>query len=137
MLAAVYHGPHDLRAIAERVHRRTAELAAGLRKLGVEVLTDAFFDTLRVRLRARDVMIAVEKPQGLSALNMLPGVIAAIQPVSENTLDIRLDCNGHAVVARITRLSTERLKLAPGQPVFAVIKTASVEPAGAVPTVRQ
>ena len=47
---AVYHGPHGLRAIAERVHRRTAELAAGLRKLGVEVLTDAFFDTLRVRV---------------------------------------------------------------------------------------
>ena len=50
---AVHHGPHGLRAIAERVHRRTAELAAGLRGLGVEVLTDSFFDTLRVRVPAR------------------------------------------------------------------------------------
>ncbi|KUP96287.1 aminomethyl-transferring glycine dehydrogenase [Thermobifida cellulosilytica] len=50
---AVHHGPEGLRAIAERVHRRTAELAAGLRALGVQVLTETFFDTLRVRVPAR------------------------------------------------------------------------------------
>ena len=90
---------------------------------------------MRVRLRARDVMIATERPRGLSALNVLPGVIAALEPVSDNTVDVLLDCGGQAVVARITRLSTERLLLAPGQPVFAVIKTASVEAAGAAPVV--
>ena len=34
---AVYHGPDGLRAIAERVHRLTAILAAGLREGGVDV----------------------------------------------------------------------------------------------------
>ncbi|WP_017539152.1 aminomethyl-transferring glycine dehydrogenase [Nocardiopsis halophila] len=47
---AVYHGPHGLRAIAERVHRQAGRLSAGLRERGFEVLHDSFFDTLRVRV---------------------------------------------------------------------------------------
>jgi glycine cleavage system P protein (glycine dehydrogenase) len=45
---AVYHGPEGLTAIARRVHRRTAVLAAGLRKLGFAPQSEAFFDTLSV-----------------------------------------------------------------------------------------
>jgi len=46
---AVYHGPDGLRQIAERVHRQATALANALRSLGCEVLTDSFFDTIRVR----------------------------------------------------------------------------------------
>ncbi len=45
---AVYHGPEGLAAIAHTVHRRTATLAAGLRKLGFVPQADAFFDTIGV-----------------------------------------------------------------------------------------
>ncbi|MEH6358012.1 MAG: aminomethyl-transferring glycine dehydrogenase [Pseudomonadales bacterium] len=45
---AVYHGPAGLRAIAERVHRSTVLLAAGLRRLGYSVGEAAFFDTLLI-----------------------------------------------------------------------------------------
>jgi glycine dehydrogenase len=45
---AVYHGPRGLRAIAEGVHGHAAALALGLRKLGVRVARDRFFDTVRV-----------------------------------------------------------------------------------------
>jgi len=45
---AVWHGPDGLTEIAEAVHRRTATLAAGLRRLGFEVLTSHFFDTITV-----------------------------------------------------------------------------------------
>ncbi len=47
---AVYHGPDGLRRIAERVHGLAVVLAAGLRELGFEVATEAYFDTIRVRL---------------------------------------------------------------------------------------
>ena len=47
---AVYHGPEGLRAIAERIHRQTTVLAAMLRAAGVEVVHDAFFDTVLVRV---------------------------------------------------------------------------------------
>ncbi|MDD9983325.1 MAG: aminomethyl-transferring glycine dehydrogenase, partial [Gammaproteobacteria bacterium] len=46
---AVYHGPDRLRAIAERVHRLTKALAGGLAAAGVEVVTEAYFDTVTVR----------------------------------------------------------------------------------------
>ena len=46
---AVYHGPQGLRAIAERVRELAATLAAGLGLLGHELMTDVFFDTIRVR----------------------------------------------------------------------------------------
>ena len=46
---AVYHGPRGLRAIAERVHRLTSQLADGLRALGFKIAHDNFFDTIRCR----------------------------------------------------------------------------------------
>src|SRR5450755_2961928 len=45
---AVYHGPEGLTQIARNVHRRTAVLAAGLRKLGFALRSEAFFDTVTV-----------------------------------------------------------------------------------------
>src|SRR5579863_1472938 len=45
---AVYHGPEGLSHIARSVHRRTAVLAAGLRKLGFAPRSEAFFDTVTV-----------------------------------------------------------------------------------------
>ncbi len=54
----VYHGPEGLRTIAERVHRLTAILAAGLREGGVEVVNDRFFDTLTVRAPGRAAEVA-------------------------------------------------------------------------------
>jgi glycine dehydrogenase len=56
---AVYHGPEGLSAIARNVHRRTSVLAAGLRKLGFALSSDAFFDTLTVEVGARrDAILA-------------------------------------------------------------------------------
>ena len=45
---AVYHGPQGLKRIAQRVHRLTATLAAGLKTLGHAPLNATFFDTLTV-----------------------------------------------------------------------------------------
>ncbi|MEX2615441.1 MAG: aminomethyl-transferring glycine dehydrogenase [Alphaproteobacteria bacterium] len=47
---AVYHGPDRLRTIAERVHRMTCIVAAGLKRLDAEIGAAAWFDTLCVHL---------------------------------------------------------------------------------------
>jgi molybdate transport system ATP-binding protein len=78
---------------------------------------------LRVRIRARDVMIALSPPEGLSALNVLPGTVVELGQGEGPILDLRLDCAGEALIARLTRRSIERLGLAPGKPVYAVIKS--------------
>src|SRR6202046_471349 len=49
---AVYHGPEGLTHIARAVHRRAAVLAAGLRKLGFVLGSEAFFDTVTVNVGA-------------------------------------------------------------------------------------
>ncbi|HIG73036.1 MAG TPA: aminomethyl-transferring glycine dehydrogenase [Bacteroidetes bacterium] len=46
---AVYHGPEGLTAIARHTHRATAALAEAIGAAGHEVLTERFFDTIRVR----------------------------------------------------------------------------------------
>ncbi|MFZ1286288.1 MAG: glycine dehydrogenase (aminomethyl-transferring), partial [Candidatus Phosphoribacter sp.] len=55
---AVWHGPDGLAAIARRVHGHALSLAAGLRAGGLEVLTDAPFDTVTVRVPGRAASIA-------------------------------------------------------------------------------
>lgn len=55
---AVYHGPDGLADIARRTHRYAAALAAGLRAGGVELLHDAFFDTVTARVPGRAAEIA-------------------------------------------------------------------------------
>lgn len=54
---AVYHGPHGLRAIAERVHRLTGQLADGLRALGLKIAHENFFDTIRVEAESSAVIL--------------------------------------------------------------------------------
>ncbi|PYL41990.1 MAG: glycine dehydrogenase (aminomethyl-transferring) [Verrucomicrobia bacterium] len=54
---AVYHGPKGLRAIAERVHRLTSQLADGLRALGCTISHDNFFDTVHVEVESSEVLL--------------------------------------------------------------------------------
>jgi molybdate transport system ATP-binding protein len=78
---------------------------------------------LRVRIRARDVMIALAPPEKLSALNVLPGKVVEIGASDGPIVQLRLDCAGEALVARLTRRSVETLGLVTGLPVYAVIKS--------------
>ena len=49
---AVWHGREGLSRIAERVHRLTSIMVAGLSDAGVEVLNKSWFDTLQVRVKS-------------------------------------------------------------------------------------
>ena len=81
----------------------------------------------RLRIPARDVMVATVRPEGLSALNILEGTVETIEPDGEGMASLRIACGGDHVRARITAFSVERLGLAPGLPVHAVIKTVALE----------
>ncbi|MBI5800074.1 MAG: aminomethyl-transferring glycine dehydrogenase, partial [Verrucomicrobia bacterium] len=61
---AVYHGPAGLTAIAQRVHRHTRVLAAGVAKLGHSVLNTTYFDTLAIQLKgytSKEIVAIAEK----------------------------------------------------------------------------
>jgi len=82
---------------------------------------------LRVRIRARDVILALKPPEALSALNLLSGKIAEISPLNGPIVDTRIDLNGEMLLARVTRFTLDRLGLVPGQVVYAIIKTVAID----------
>ena len=55
---AVYHGPQGLQTIASRVHRLTLIMAEGLKRLGFEIVTEVFFDTVTVHVPGQARRIA-------------------------------------------------------------------------------
>ncbi len=57
---AIYHGPDGLKRIAGRVHRLTSILADGLLRLGYDVTTDRFFDTITVAAPGQAARIAAK-----------------------------------------------------------------------------
>jgi molybdate transport system ATP-binding protein len=100
--------------------------AAG--ELEVPLLRAPVGAAMRTYIRARDVTLARRVPEEISALNVLAGRIAEIAPAAGGTqADVRLDCNGVALTARLTSKSVQRLALAPGQLVHAIIKSVSFE----------
>jgi glycine dehydrogenase len=60
---AVYHGPQGLKNIASKIHGLTKLTKAGLEKMGVEVQTKIYFDTLTVKADAAKVKAAAEKQE--------------------------------------------------------------------------
>ncbi len=84
---------------------------------------------LRVRIVASDVMLSLKPLDGISALNVLPGRVSAIGAPHRDggALEVRLDCNGVGLLARLTVKSAEQLRLKPGSPVYAVIKSVSID----------
>ena len=75
----------------------------------------------RLHIRARDVMLSLSPPTGISALNVLAGRVAAIEPAGL-CAHVSIDCGGTLLAALITRKSLEALRLQPGTPCHAVIK---------------
>lgn len=84
-------------------------------------------DRLRIRVRARDVMIALTRPEGISALNILPATVVAVEPGGAENVELRVACGGVELRARVTRRSRDALGLAPGRACFAVLKSVAVD----------
>ncbi|MBN1771322.1 MAG: molybdopterin-binding protein [Deltaproteobacteria bacterium] len=62
----------------------------------------------------------------ISARNMLQGKVKAVTPGAVNTEVIVELPGGTVITSMITRTSAEQLGLAPGKPVYAVIKASNV-----------
>lgn len=82
--------------------------------------------TLRVRIAAQDVILSRGRPEGLSALNILPGIVTAVRMGDGPGVMVQLSVGGEALLARVTRRSAEALGMVEGVAVFAVVKTVSV-----------
>lgn len=84
-------------------------------------------ETVRLRLHARDIAVATERPASLSIQNVIEARIAGLRRVGAAQTDVSLvvgpDENALVLTARITNRAAQQLRLAPGRPVWALVKS--------------
>ncbi len=81
---------------------------------------------VRVRIMAHDVILSRDRPEGLSAQNILEGRITRIAPGQGPGVVVHVAVGGHEILARITRRAADQLELRPGDTVHAILKSMSV-----------
>lgn len=82
----------------------------------------------RLRVRARDVMLATQHPSGISARNILSGIVREIVEEPHTAYAETLVSIGEASLrARITRKTVAELGLAPGTPIYAIVKAVTFD----------
>jgi len=83
---------------------------------------------VRVRVPAREVILAVRAPEGVSVHNILTGTISVIQPdESAGHAVVQVSIGSILLLAEVTHDAVERLGLAVGRPVYALVKSVSIE----------
>jgi molybdate transport system ATP-binding protein len=111
----VEHRPDDgLMRVALAGSESELEVPLGTAKVG---------DTVQVAIRAGDILLATELPFGLSARNILPGTIAALE-TRGTVVSVQVNA-GAKFVVHVTPGAARSLELAAGSVVWLVIKTHS------------
>ena len=96
--------------------------ALWLRDSGVEV-----GKRVRLRVLARDVSLATQQPTATSIQNVLPCVVESVAADAHpSQVLVRLVCGGSVLLARITARAADALALAPGQAIWAQVKSAAL-----------
>jgi molybdate transport system ATP-binding protein len=115
------------RVLAFDASARMTRVAVGDHILSVPGEIGVAGAPVRLRVRARDVAIALAPPTGISIRNILPGVIAHIQEGPGPEAEIAIDLGTPKLSARITREACRDLELAAGLRVYALIKAVAVD----------
>jgi molybdate transport system ATP-binding protein len=85
---------------------------------------------LRVRIPAREVILAATAPESISVHNALPGIVATIAHESGPHALVRVMVGEAPILARVTRDAITKLRLSVGVPIFVLIKSVSLERGG-------
>ncbi|MEL7032926.1 MAG: molybdenum ABC transporter ATP-binding protein [Pseudomonadota bacterium] len=120
--ASILHGEVDIASesglVAVRIGDAVLWLAADLHlDPGTEI---------SIKVPARDVAIALERPDKISIQNMIPAKVSALREAPRAAFQsVTLDVGGQTLDSIITRKSVQALGLKTGCNVFALIKSAT------------
>ena len=95
----------------------------------VPLLELALDTELRVRIPAREVILAGKAPEAISLHNVIPGTVRRIAQDAVRrgvVVEIALP-GGGALLSRVTADAVARLRLSPGSAILALIKSTSIE----------
>jgi molybdate transport system ATP-binding protein len=81
---------------------------------------------LRVRILAQDVILSLTRPEGLSALNILPVRVLAVRRGDGPGVIVQMQAGTDRLLARITRRSADALGVRDGLDCYAVMKSVAV-----------
>jgi molybdate transport system ATP-binding protein len=83
--------------------------------------------SVRVRIEARDVSVALQPPQQSSITNVLPGRVLDLTVDRDPAQQlIRIDIGGKPLLARVTQRSVHQLGIVPGTQLYAQIKSVAL-----------
>lgn len=102
----------------------TSSLPTGTVELETPLVRADIGSSLRVGLRAGDLLLATETPRGLSARNLLPGTIQRLER-RDMIIAALVDCGGTQFEVHITLAARDTLQLVSGKAVWVVVKTHS------------
>ena len=116
-----------LEAEVRRHSERMTELTIGTETIKVPRIDADVGSNARLRIQARDVVVACERPNRLSIRNVLRAQIVSIDTRHATQGDVLLTIGDQSLRARITRDAIDELGLAPQQQVFALIKSVALD----------
>lgn len=102
------------------------EIAVSGGRLYLPALDAAPATPVRIRIEAQDVMLALTRPEQISALNVLPATITDVHHGQGPGVMVQMRAGDDLLLARITRRSADALALRPGLACFAVLKSVAV-----------
>jgi len=111
-------------ALNETRGTMTCRLDSGAVELETPLVHAEPGSRLRVGIHSGDLLLATEAPQGLSARNVLPGVIRGLDR-RDVIVSATVDCGGAEFQVHLTLAARDALQLAPGKKVWVVVKTHS------------
>jgi molybdate transport system ATP-binding protein len=117
----------DARVASQDMQYDLATLAFDGGTLAVTNLDALVGEPVRVRVRARDVSIALLQPERISIQNVLHGRITGLSPERSGIVDVSIAVGSAMLRARVTKRAVDQLSLAPGLAVYALIKAVSLD----------
>ncbi|MDG2406195.1 MAG: ATP-binding cassette domain-containing protein, partial [Paracoccaceae bacterium] len=81
---------------------------------------------LRLRVLAQDIILAIERPQNISAINILPVLVTSLRYGDGPGVAVGLQLGHDKLLARITKRSATQLGLGEGQSCFAILKATTI-----------
>jgi molybdate transport system ATP-binding protein len=121
----------DAKVIEQDMQYDLATLAFDGGTLAVTNVDALIGEPVRVRIRARDVSIALDRPGRISIQNVLGGRIIAVGDGRSGIVDVSIGIGATTLRSRITARAARQLGLAPGLDVYALVKAVSLDRRGA------
>jgi len=120
----------EAKVVEQDIENDLATLAFDGGTLTVTNVDALIGEPVRVRIRARDVSIALEQPRRISIQNVLAGTVAEIGAERGGVVDVAISVGAVVLRSRVTQRAVRQLGLAVGTPVYALVKAVSLTRAG-------